>query len=650
MLAKKINTLLDFWAALLLLLGGTPLFANRKDLYCMIDHTSVGTVQWENFKIQHKHDVQHAPDEQNEQDEQGKLIELEDGQDGLDRLEAPWMFDTYDVWYRDPCQVVHNLLVCADIKDEMDFMPYQEFNGANEQRCWENFMSGDWAWNDAIIHGDPFMVGATLVPIILGSDKTTVSVVTGFLMGNVHNTTHCAHHDAVVLIAFLAMPKSTREHASTQSRIADYKEQALLSCIMHNWCPECLAHQEDLDQELAMKELDLQLLWVVYGIDGDVTPFTSMFPCVDIHKMLLLDILHQLIKGGFKDHLVDWVERYLIQTHGKSAAEKVLDEIDKSCQHFKQWTSNNSKGLMKVYIAAIEGFVPMDVIHTFHMFLKFCYFVFGCTNGLCSSITKSKHIKAIKRPYQHTNHFQALGQMLLINQRLDKLAAPCVDFQDHGMLMGTCLNMHDLVIELNTPWLIDTLCHFLQLQLYHDDDHDLEDVPLDKCPLYDGPVHVYNSACSMFYAPSDMSGIHGMHHEYICSCPEWRNMGPCYDCVYVVTDPHVEGMLGLDVTHVLCFFSFNYLGTDYPCAIIHWFDHVGDVLDADTGMWIFHVHNPENIAIIHIDTIYCTAQLIPIYVAHHIDPGSVKPHESYDKYQTFYVNKFADHHAFKIAS
>ncbi|KAI6023177.1 hypothetical protein PISMIDRAFT_119333 [Pisolithus microcarpus 441] len=65
---------------------------------------------------------------------------------------------------------------------------------------------------------------------------------------------------------------------------------------------------------------------------------------------------------------------------------------------------------------------------------------FGAPNGLCSSITKSKHIKAIKRPYWHTNHFQALGQMLLINQRLDKLAAAHVDFQDHSMLTGTCLS------------------------------------------------------------------------------------------------------------------------------------------------------------------------------------------------------------------
>ena len=30
--------------------------------------------------------------------------------------------------------------------------------------------------------------------------------------------------------------------------------------------------------------------------------------------------------------------------------------------------------------------------------------------------------------------------MLLINQRLDKLAAVQVDFQKHGMLEGTCLS------------------------------------------------------------------------------------------------------------------------------------------------------------------------------------------------------------------
>jgi hypothetical protein len=53
------------------------------------------------------------------------------------------------------------------------------------------------------------------VPIILGSDKTTVSVGTGHneyyplyaSIGNVHNNVRRAHRNAVALIGFLAIPK-----------------------------------------------------------------------------------------------------------------------------------------------------------------------------------------------------------------------------------------------------------------------------------------------------------------------------------------------------------------------------------------------------------------------------------------------------------
>jgi hypothetical protein len=62
---------------------------------------------------------------------------------------------------------------------------------------------------------------------------------------------------------------------------------------------------------------------------------------------------------------------------------------------------------------------------------------YGAPNGLCSSITESKHIKAVKEPWRRSNRFEALGQMLLINQRLDKLAAARVDFTDRKMLRGT---------------------------------------------------------------------------------------------------------------------------------------------------------------------------------------------------------------------
>lgn len=47
---------------------------------------------------------------------------------------------------------------------------------------------------------------------------------------------------------------------------------------------------------------------------------------------------------------------------------------------------------------------------------------FGVPNRLCSSITESKHISAVKTPWRCSNHHKALGQILMINQHLDKLA------------------------------------------------------------------------------------------------------------------------------------------------------------------------------------------------------------------------------------
>ena len=149
---------------------------------------------------------------------------------------------------------------------------------------------------------------------------------------------------------------------------------------------------------------------------------------------------------------------------------------------------------LQVYLPAIEGHVPDEMVQAMRAFLEFCYIArrdihdtqslaalddalqrfhhhreifrtsgvrvegfnlprqhslvhyekltraYGAPNGLCSSITESKHIKAVKEPWRRSNRFDALSQMLLTNQRLDKLAAARVYFANHGMLKGMCLS------------------------------------------------------------------------------------------------------------------------------------------------------------------------------------------------------------------
>ncbi|KAH9029670.1 hypothetical protein EDB85DRAFT_1891933 [Lactarius pseudohatsudake] len=365
-------------------------------------------------------------------------------------------------------------------------------------------------------------------------------------------------------------------------------------------------------------------------------PFTTHFPRANIHELLSPDLLHQVIKGTFKDHLVDWVTDYLYIVHGKAGAKERLADIDRRIavvpsfpglrrfpegRGFKQWTGDDSKALMKVYLPAIVGYVPPQMVRAIAAFMEFCYLArrsqldedtldqidmavtrfhqertifedtgvrddfslprqhsishyrfliqqFGAPNGLCSSITESKHIKAVKEPWRRSSRNEPLGQMLLTNQRLDKLAATRVDLGARGILAGPLLtsgiaidpprptggeddveaaagitSMGDVRLARNPargyPKTIDRLAGYVnQPQL-------LEHI---RRFLYDQlhpEAEVFHSAACTYHAPSDLSGIGGMHREFIRAAPSWKKGPGRYDCVYIERDSNLVGFSGL---------------------------------------------------------------------------------------------------------
>ena len=62
--------------------------------------------------------------------------------------------------------------------------------------------------------------------------------------------------------------------------------------------------------------------------------------------------------------------------------------------------------------------------------------LFASPNGVCSSITESKHIQAVKEPWRWSSCFNALPQMVATISRLDKLAALRWVFHNRGMIEG----------------------------------------------------------------------------------------------------------------------------------------------------------------------------------------------------------------------
>jgi hypothetical protein len=106
----------------------------------------------------------------------------------------------------------HTLLSNLDFRSNFDYAPFQECT-TDGTHHFQDFMSGNWAWTQAVSHchhlfdltlilvmkdiiaEDPKTHGSIFCPIILSSDKTTVSVATGhneywpiyFSIGNIHN-------------------------------------------------------------------------------------------------------------------------------------------------------------------------------------------------------------------------------------------------------------------------------------------------------------------------------------------------------------------------------------------------------------------------------------------------------------------------------
>ena len=192
---------------------------------------------------------------------------------------------------------------------------------------------------------------------------------------------------------------------SLAAYIADYEEQVLLSGIVRNWCPKCLANRKNLDEdalrrhrehtELIVKELDLRTLWEVYGIDGDIVVCTAYFllfsglikvshlqanfhvqtsrECfrrtffinlsrahskitwltgwksiffIHIQRALQKKYWIILIKGVFPDLYYHTLTSF----NSRIAAVAPFAGLRRFPQgrHFKQWTGDDSKGLMKV--------------------------------------------------------------------------------------------------------------------------------------------------------------------------------------------------------------------------------------------------------------------------------------------------------------
>ena len=105
----------------------------------------------------------------------------------------------------------------------------------------------------------------------------------------------------------------------------------------------------------------------------------------------------------------------------------LLDAMDEALAHFHE--------LRRVFVET--GVRPNGVgpprQHSLLHYVKSIR-LFGSPNGLCSSITESKHIEAVKNTWRRSNRNQPINQMLRSLTRLNKLSSARIEFGRRGML------------------------------------------------------------------------------------------------------------------------------------------------------------------------------------------------------------------------
>ncbi|KAI6028229.1 hypothetical protein EDC04DRAFT_2869150 [Pisolithus marmoratus] len=328
-----------------------------------------------------------------------------------------------ELWQCNPIKCIQELMGNPAFWDVMSYVPecaYADTDGENH--IYDEMWTGNWWWDMQARSPN----GAVVVLVILSSDKTTLSQFSGdkkawlvyLTIGNISKDVRCqVSVHATMLIGYLPVSKLecfqkksqslTGHHlfhhamslllhplvdASHHGRemvctdgyicqvhpiltayIADFPEQCLVACNKESQCPHCLVQSNkhgDLKECTSCSMANIK--FDTKGLHAEL-PFTDIFTC------LTPNILHQLHKGIFHDHLVQWC----ISIVGEKEVDACFQAMTQypALHHFKkgislvsQWTGTEHKEMQRVFVGLLASAVEDHVLMVACSLLDFIYY------------------------------------------------------------------------------------------------------------------------------------------------------------------------------------------------------------------------------------------------------------------------------------